>query len=139
MVAPIIRVRIANYYTLRHQIQNFEEIHRGSFSQLIRETLEEFRDYARGITHVSTGTLAESHAVFYDAGHQRGEVRPDSTFSRRQGRSGRLQPVDSYAAAEHARGGSHAFYARTLAEYGPAVMRHGVAGYLARMPGGVHQ
>ena len=139
MPAPIIRVRITNYASLRRQIEAFQEIHRGSFSLLIRETLEELRDYAAAITHVSSGTLAASHRVTFDTAHQRGEISPDPTFARRQGRTGRIQSVEQYAAAEHARGGSHAYYQRTLSEYGDAVVRRGVSAYMARMPGGVHQ
>lgn len=138
-MTPIIRARIANYYSLRRQIEAFQEIHRGSFSLLIRETLEELRDYARAITHRSTGTLAESHTVYFDTAHQRGEIRPDPTFARRQGRRGRLQSVEQYAAYEHARGGDHAFYQRTLDEYGDKVVRRGVVAYMGRMPRGVHQ
>lgn len=139
MAAPIIRVRILNYASLRRQIEAFQEIHHGSFSLLIRETLDELKDYSAGITHVDTGTLAASHRVTFDAARQRGEISPDPSFSKRRGRLGRVQSVGQYAAAEHARGGSHAYYERALSEYGDAVVRRGVAAYLARMPGGVHQ
>jgi hypothetical protein len=135
---PLIRMRIVNYASLRREIKDFQDIHRGSFSLLLRESLEELRDYAEAITHVETGALASSHRVYYDAARQRGEISPDPSVmqhrSRRPARS-----VETYAAVEHARGGTHAFYQRTLNEYGEAVVRRGVTAYMGRMPGGVHQ
>jgi len=138
MAAPIIRMRILNYASLRRQIQDFQNIHRGAFSTYIKESLEEMRDYAEGITHRRTGTLAGSHRVYYDASHQRGEISPDPTVMQPRSR-GRWRSVSDYAAAEHGRGGSHAYYERTLNEFGRVVVMHGVAAYLGRMPGGVHQ
>jgi len=138
MAQPIIRVRIRNYASLRREIEDFQTIQRGAFSQLVRETLEEMRDYAEAITHIYTGALASSHRVDYDANHQRGEVFVDPNVMQHRARRP-ARSVASYAAAEHARGGSHAFYQRTLDEFGESVVRRGVAAYMGRMPGGVHQ
>lgn len=140
MIQPALRVRIANYYTLRHELQRFQEIERGAFTTYVLEVLNGLRDYAEDVTHQQTGTLARSHVVDYDSRHQRGEIHPDPSFVKPpMGRQGRTQSVEDYAGYEHARGGEHAFYERALHEYGNVVVMRGTAAYLGRMPGGIHQ
>ena len=67
--------------------------------------------YAMYVTHVDTGALRASHRMYLRP--MEGEVSVSmDTYNPRSGRA-----VHVYAEFEHARGGSHAFYARTVAEY----------------------
>lgn len=65
--------------------------------------------YAIYVTHVETGALKGAHT--YTVHGARGEVyiRPDAV------RSDGRRPAQ-YGPFEHARGGTHAFYARTVSE-----------------------
>lgn len=74
-------------------------------------TIEAHR-YAVAITHVDTGALRASHRMAVSGNHGRIYVDP-TTVNPRTGE----RPA-AYALEEHARGGSHAFYARTDAEAG---------------------
>jgi hypothetical protein len=85
--------------------------------------------YVVSITHVDTGALRASHRV-----EQLGPARykiyidPDG-----------LNPISGartavYGAVEHARGGSHAFYARTVYEAGPAIRARGIAYLMGNLP-----
>ena len=138
MAVPLLRVRIANYASLRRELSRFQEIQRGAFSELTKDVLGELRDYAEAITHRRSGTLASSHRVYFDSSHQRGYVAPDPTFAADRGR-GRQQSVEEYAAYEHNRGGSHAFYDRAISEYGNSAVLRGITVYVSMMPRGVHQ
>jgi hypothetical protein len=70
---------------------------------------------AVSLTHVDTGALRASHRMQMFGEHE-GQVLIDAGATNP---SGQLTSV--YGPAEHARGGSHAFYARTVAEDGPAI------------------
>jgi hypothetical protein len=77
------------------------------------------RDYASSITHIWTGTLATSHHYrTWDRGPYdvAGEVYLGPERNPRT-----AQAASYYGPFEHARGGSHAFYARTEAEAGHLV------------------
>jgi hypothetical protein len=65
--------------------------------------------YAIYVTHVDTGALKGAHA--YTARGVHGEVYIRAEAQRSDGR----RPAQ-YGPYEHARGGSHAFYARTVSE-----------------------
>jgi len=75
--------------------------------------------YATVITHVVTGALRASHRAGYF--NYRGVVFIDS---------GAVNPFGDrpsvYGEYEHARGGSHAFYERTVREAGGSIMRTGL-------------
>lgn len=65
--------------------------------------------YAVYVTHVDTGALKGAHR--YTVRGKRGEVYINPSAVRSDGR----RPAQ-YGPYEHARGGSHAFYARTVTE-----------------------
>ena len=72
-------------------------------------------EYAANITHKWTGTLAASHRLQFTTGlgQVRGTLHVDP---------GAVNPItgkraEMYAFYEHRRGGSHAFYERTFAEF----------------------
>ncbi|MEZ4558732.1 MAG: hypothetical protein R3A10_08090 [Caldilineaceae bacterium] len=66
--------------------------------------------YAKSITHVDTGALKASHYMRIRG--EKGEIFINPSASRSDGRS----PAE-YGPYEHARGGSHAFYARVPREH----------------------
>lgn len=67
--------------------------------------------YAVSITHVDTGALKNAHAI--DVRGDRGQIYISPSARRSDGR----HPAQ-YGPHEHARGGSHAFYERTVREAG---------------------
>lgn len=86
-----------------------------TFGRVIRDaTIRAYR-YAEAITHVDTGSLRASHRMQVQG--LRGRIYLDP--SARNPRSG--LPVSVYGPYEHARGGSHAFYHRTVVERGPEI------------------
>lgn len=70
--------------------------------------------YAVAITHVDTGALKGSHKIVLHS--TRAEIYLDPGARRSDGR----RPAQ-YGPFEHARGGDHAFYARTVAEHGQEI------------------
>jgi len=72
--------------------------------------------YAVGITHVDTGALKGSHTMRIT--RTRGEIYISPNARHATGK----RPAE-YGVYEHRRGGSHAFYARTVAEHGQAALR----------------
>ena len=72
--------------------------------------------YAVSITHVDTGALRASHRMTIYA--TSAEIYLDP--SARNSRTGQLTAM--YGPVEEARGGAHAFYARTVAERGPGAL-----------------
>lgn len=92
----------------------------GGLEALIaRGTLRAHR-YATAITHVDTGRLKNSH-------FPRVQAAGNTVY-------GVVGTNVSYAIYEHARGGTHAFYARTVKEEGPAIVAE-IAGEVARIAG----
>lgn len=80
---------------------------------------------ARPITHVITGALRGSHTAFR-LGNLEWMVAPNPGTINPFG----FRPKD-YGPIEHARGGSHAFYQRTLDERLPEIARDAVMRTLA--------
>ena len=70
--------------------------------------------YAVALTHVDTGALKASHRIALRP--TRAEIYLDPGAQRSDGR----RPAQ-YGPFEHARGGDHAFYARTVAEHGQEI------------------
>lgn len=70
--------------------------------------------YAVALTHVDTGSLKASHRIALHA--TRAEIYLDPGAQRSDGR----RPAQ-YGPFEHARGGEHAFYERTVAEHGAEI------------------
>lgn len=88
------------------------------FGQAIKTaTIRAYR-YAVSITHVDTGSLRASHRMQVHG--LRGRIYIDP--SAHNPRSG--LPVRVYGPYEHSRGGSHAFYHRTVVERGGEVARY---------------
>ena len=65
--------------------------------------------YATSVTHVDTGALRASHTMKISGAS--GQIYPSPSARRSDGR----RPAE-YGVYEHARGGAHAFYARTSRE-----------------------
>lgn len=84
--------------------------------------------YAAAITHVVSGTLRAAHRMEVTA--LRGRIYIDPTA--RNPRSG-ARAAD-YGPIEHARGGEHAFYERTVREQGDEIGRAGVQAILEELP-----
>jgi len=74
--------------------------------------------YATAITHKDTGALKASHRMKYDDKTATGNIYIDPRSI--NPRSFEL-PIE-YGLYEHARGGEHAFYKRTVDEYGGELM-----------------
>lgn len=84
--------------------------------------------YAIQISHVWTGALQESHSI--DQKGARAVIYPNP---------GVINPISlqspaEYAPYEHARGGEHAFYARTVNERGQAIADAAFAYLRKRLP-----
>lgn len=89
----------------------------GALGRAVQYATATLQRHAIGVTHVDTGSLRASHRMRLEAGGLRGVIYIDpSAVNPRSG-----QKTSVYGPAEHARGGSHAFYARTVAEAGPQV------------------
>jgi hypothetical protein len=89
--------------------------------------------YAMRVSHIITGALRSSHVPeFASAGNMsRGRVFIDpAAINPMHGK-----PVTDYAAIEEARGGSHAFYERTVAERGNYLVGRAAELVIAEMPG----
>lgn len=87
--------------------------------------------YAVSITHVWKylgGGLRASHRIRMESG-TRGRVYIDPTSVNPRGQ----RPAE-YGIYEHARGGSHAFYERTVDEQGPTIAREAAYGFIRRLP-----
>jgi hypothetical protein len=112
-------VGVSDFYRARQAIAmaNDSKTWRGMFKDVIEEALEDLTHYAASITHRETGNLAESHMWSYDSHRMKGQIfiNPRSVWL--QGNSTIRWPK-IYGPYEHARGGSHAFYERTMKERG---------------------
>ena len=93
----------------------------GVLGEAIRRATLAAHDYAVKITHVDTGTLKASHRV-----HLRGLEGVISIDPAAVNPRSRKRPAE-YGVYEHARGGSHAFYARTVVEAGPRIASQALA------------
>lgn len=100
----------------------------GPLDQAVQGATEEANRYAQAITHVITGTLKKSHRIYRKSAFRR-EIRPDPAVINPM--SG--IPAAKYAPIEHARGGSHAFYARTKREHEQRIVEAGVRQFLYGM------
>jgi len=93
----------------------------GAAGRVVQYALVELHRYAVAITHVDTGSLRASHRMKLSG--LRGEIYidPGSVNPRSNKR-----PI-VYGGYEEARGGTHAFYRRAMAERGPMVAERGAA------------
>lgn len=84
--------------------------------------------YAVQISHVWTGALRESHSI--DQKGARAVIYPNPAVINPISRT---SPAE-YGVYEHARGGGHAFYARTVSERGQAIADAAFAYLRRRLP-----
>lgn len=99
----------------------------GALGRAVQYATATLQRHAIGITHVDTGSLRASHRMRLEAGGLRGVIFIDpGAVNPRSG-----QKTSVYGPHEHARGGSHAFYARTVSEAGPSVEKQ--AGMMVRV------
>lgn len=88
----------------------------GALGKAVKAATLHLHRYAVDITHVWTGALRASHHIAYGGGAT-AEIYIDPGAIRGDG----ARP-SAYGPAEHDKGGSHAFYARTVAEDGGAAV-----------------
>ena len=86
------------------------------FQRVIGDAAIRAHRYAVSITHVDTGALKSAHRVQF--ARNRAEIYIDPGARNEYGE----QPAQ-YGQIEHDRGGSHAFYRRTVDEAGPGILR----------------
>ena len=89
----------------------------GELGRAIQFATPEVREYAASVTHRVTGALANAHTWKYIARIPMGEVFISPSA---QG-AGSSRP-SKYGIVEHARGGDHAFYDKTVRERGQAIL-----------------
>src|SRR5574341_1622852 len=88
----------------------------GGLGRAVQYAATAVHRYAVMITHVITGALRASHRIRL-AGAARAEIYLDPTAT--NPRTG--ERTAEYGPAEHARGGSHAFYERPVSEQGDEI------------------
>lgn len=97
----------------------------GARGQAVRDATAALHRYAVAITHVwryKGGGLRASHRMAFTDRGETGRIYIDEGAVNPRGeRPGEYGPV------EHARGGSHAFYQRTIDEAGPRIADQAVA------------
>lgn len=90
---------------------------KGALGAAVKDAVVMVQAYAAQITDQDTGTLARSHLIQY-AGEASGFVYPSPyNINPRSNK-----PASYYAIYEENRGGGHAFYGRTVAEQGQAIL-----------------
>lgn len=93
----MISLQITGVDDIKYWLESGARAIRKDFPRLLRVAVKDLRDYAERITHRVSGKLATSHRV--------------ADF--------RVYTSIPYAGHEHDRGGSHAFYTRTVEERWP--------------------
>lgn len=83
----------------------------GAFDALLADIVRGLHRYAVGITHVDTGALRASHRMRLERRRRRGMIYIDPDAINPRG-----QRPAVYGPVEEKRGGSHAFYRRTVDE-----------------------
>lgn len=108
-----------NYDRVRNAIMKMADTswYRGIIRDTATSVLEDWVRYASSITHKLSGQLAQAHTYTYDSRRSEGHVYINDRIVYRTGRA-TLRWPKIYGPYEHDRGGSHAFYARTLQDRG---------------------
>lgn len=121
-----LEVRITGFYKAKAALEMLanRQFYRGMFRDSLTYMLSGARDYASSITHRITGMLAESHEYEYDSHLMRGWVYINPRVVYATGSTLRWPRI--YGVYEHARGGSHAFYERTMREAMPDLANSGI-------------
>jgi hypothetical protein len=111
-----IEYRVTGFYKVQKAIAEVNSVglYRGAFRDSLSGALRKGRNYAERITHVLTGNLARSHLWEYDSHRLAGRIYIDPRVVYARGST--LQWPRFYGPYEEARGGAHAFYARTAEE-----------------------
>lgn len=119
-------VRVTGFYKVKEALTmlSYKGFYRGLLRDSLTSMLRGLRDYAKMITHVQTGALAGAHRYEYDSHSMRGWLYIDPRVVYAQGST--LRWPREYGVYEHARGGSHAFYQRTMNEEGYNVATRGM-------------
>jgi hypothetical protein len=99
----------------------------GALGRLIKEVTTRAHRYAASITHVDTGALKGSHTIEARGLHGSVYINPGAT------RSDGRRPAE-YGPYEHARGGAHAFYARTVNEAGQRIVQQSLRVLTKELP-----
>ena len=130
-----INVSAANYPRVRAAILKMANgaWYRGIIKSTATEILPELTRYAKQITHRLTGMLAESHQWEYDSHTSKGRVFVNPRAVGKRGQS-TVVWAKIYGVYEHSRGGSHAFYARTLKAKGHLVVSAGMRALISGVP-----
>lgn len=102
----------------------------GALGRMVQSVATDLHRHAVSITHVDTGALRASHRIQISNGGLRGMIYIDA--GSRNPRS--KQKPSVYGAYEHARGGTHAFYDRTLAEAGNPAVDRAVNRFIGDLP-----
>ncbi len=131
-----IQLDMPSYHRLRNAIEKLSshEWYRGIVRDHVTAMLDTMVLYASSISHVWTGMLRQSHTRKYDSHTMKGSVFVDPDIQARDihGRPKSIM-VAEYATIEHAQGGSHAFYERTIKEMGPAASMRAIADMVSDM------
>lgn len=119
-------VRVTGFYKAKRALEMLSDqrFYRGMFRDSLTKVLAEARDYAASITHVRTGELAGAHMYEYDSHLMRGWLFINPRVVYAEGSTLRWPRV--YGLYEHSRGGSHAFYERTIREAGRGMAGRGI-------------
>lgn len=91
--------------------------YRGYIRDAIVGALQDLTTYAKSITHKETGLLASAITFEYNTSSMVGRLFISPRYVRASGN--RLHFAWIYGSFEHARGGEHAFFERTVQERGP--------------------
>jgi hypothetical protein len=100
----------------------------GLLGQVIKDATVEAHRYAVAITHMDTGTLRASQRMKIKG--RRGEIFIDPGARNPRSKT----PPAEYGRYEHGRGGSHAFYDRTVSEEGPKIADRAIARLKRKIP-----
>ena len=92
----------------------------GGMQRVLGDAALRAHRYAVSITHIDTGALKSAHRVRF--ARNRAEIYIDPGTRNERG-----EMPSQYGIEEHDRGGSHAFYERTISEAGPGIMRQAAA------------
>jgi hypothetical protein len=115
----------------RDNIQDIAELKPSSaMGRMIEQVTAELHRYAITITHVLTGALRASHRMEIQNGGLRGRIYIDES-SMRPGPVG-VFPSE-YGVWENERGGSHAFYDRTVDERLELAFSRAARGFTSRI------
>jgi len=110
------------------------EKYRGMFRDTMPDMLEALAEYAADITHEETGNLADSFGWEYDSYRTRGRIFIKPNRPKYQRNYSPYNWAHIYGVYEHARGGEHAFFQRTVNENADIILLDGMRKMIKRLP-----